>query len=344
MDPVSQAVLGASLSQSFAPDRRRQRAALVTGMLAGMAPDLDVLIRSGTDPLLFLEYHRQFTHSLLFIPVGALICALAFYPFARGRLGWRELYLYSFLGYATHGLLDACTSYGTQLLWPFSNARVAWNVVSIVDPLFTLPLLVLVLLAVRRGQVWVARAAFAYAVVFLAMGLVQKQRAVDAMQALAAGRGHQVERYQVKPAFANRHLWRTLYEYDGAFHVDAFRLLARAEYIGGSRVPRLELERDLPGLDPDSRQARDIERFRHFSAGYLALSPDHPGLVMDVRYSFLPQALTPLWGIEIDPSPAAQARHVRFVTLRGLNAHVRRAFFDALLGRETVSTGPGGVR
>ena len=92
-----------------------------------MAPDLDVLIRSSHDPLLFLEYHRQFTHSLFFIPVGALICALAFYPVTRRALSFRETWILSALGYATHGLLDACTTYGTLLLWPFSQERFAWH-------------------------------------------------------------------------------------------------------------------------------------------------------------------------------------------------------------------------
>ncbi|MDT8282362.1 MAG: metal-dependent hydrolase [Gammaproteobacteria bacterium] len=59
MDPISQAVLGASLSQSFSKDKTQLKSALVIGALAAMTPDLDVLIRSADDPLLFLEYHRQ---------------------------------------------------------------------------------------------------------------------------------------------------------------------------------------------------------------------------------------------------------------------------------------------
>ena len=133
MDPLSQASLGASLSQSFAKDKSKQFSALVIGALAGMAPDLDVLIRSTENPILFLEFHRQFTHSLIFIPFGALICALVFYSvlssgwfkkqWPTARLSFIQVYLFSFLGYATHGLLDACTSYGTQLFWPFSTER-----------------------------------------------------------------------------------------------------------------------------------------------------------------------------------------------------------------------------
>jgi len=160
MDPISQAAFGASLSQSFATDKTKQLSALLIGALAGMAPDLDVLINSTDDPLLFLEYHRQFSHSLVFIPFGALLCALVFYPLFKWRkstLSFAQIYLFSFLGYATHGLMDACTSYGTQLFWPFSNARYAWNMISIIDPLFTVPVIVLITLAAYRKRPAYAR-------------------------------------------------------------------------------------------------------------------------------------------------------------------------------------------
>ena len=69
MDPVTQGTVGAIFAQAVAHKRTAVWAA-VCGLLGGLAPDLDVLIRSENDPLLFLEYHRQFTHSLIFIPVG----------------------------------------------------------------------------------------------------------------------------------------------------------------------------------------------------------------------------------------------------------------------------------
>ena len=84
MDPVSQGVLGASVPQAVSKPKTIVAATLF-GALAGMAPDLDFLIRSDTDPLVYLKYHRQFTHSLIFIPVGGFICALVFH----GLLGRR---------------------------------------------------------------------------------------------------------------------------------------------------------------------------------------------------------------------------------------------------------------
>jgi len=310
MDPLSQASFGASLSQSFANNKSQQVSAMFIGALSGMAPDLDVFIRSAEDPILFLEFHRQFTHSLIFIPVGALICALFFYAvmssgwflrkWPNAKMSFRQVYLFSFLGYATHGFLDACTSYGTQLLWPFSTQRFAWNTVSIIDPLFTFPLVVLVLIAAYKKNVRYARFAFAYAVIFLSLGWIQNHRAEDALHQLAEQRGHQVERMQVKPSFANRHLWRTIYEYDGRYYIDAVKLLIQTEIINGTSIQKLDVKRDFPWLPADSQQAKDIERFRWFSDGYLAVSRKNPNLIMDVRYSLLPNRLNSMWGVKLD--------------------------------------------
>ena len=117
MDPLSQGLLGATAAVSLS-DKKKIGAAAVAGMIAAMAPDLDVLIRSANDPLLAVEMHRQFTHSLIFIPIGAAIVTLVLWWFLKKYLDLKEIYMFSFIGYGTHGLMDALTSYGTQLFWP----------------------------------------------------------------------------------------------------------------------------------------------------------------------------------------------------------------------------------
>lgn len=343
MDPISQASFGASLSQSFAKDGSKQFVALTIGALAGMAPDLDIFIRSAEDPILFLEFHRQFTHSLIFIPFGALICALVFYPLLHSRivkcrwpaasLPFVQVYLFSFLGYATHGLLDACTSYGTQLFWPFSNERFAWNVVSIIDPLFTLPVIFFISLAAYRRNVKYARIAFVYAVLFLSLGMVQYQRAEQAVYALAQQRGHQVEHVHLKPGFANRHLWKMIYEYDGRYYVDAVRLLWNTRYITGTSIQKLDVKRDFPWLPGGSQQAKDIERFRWFSDGFLAVSPRNPNLIMDVRYSFLPNRIAPMWGVEVNKQLIDEGdldAYADYHVIRNLDENTGKAYFEML--------------
>ena len=98
MDPVSQGILGASLAGSIS-ESKKLRIASVCGFFGGLAPDLDILIKSSTDPLLSLEFHRHFTHSIFFVPLGALITGLFLFLFLRKSLSFKEIYIYSAAGF-----------------------------------------------------------------------------------------------------------------------------------------------------------------------------------------------------------------------------------------------------
>ncbi|MCG3170090.1 MAG: hypothetical protein CALGDGBN_01627 [Pseudomonadales bacterium] len=332
MDPVSQAVLGASAAQCGARAGQLRTAALV-GMLAGMAPDLDILIRSPSDPLLFLEYHRQFTHALAFIPFGSLLVAVVLQlVFARRHLAFRATWLFATLGYATHGLLDACTTYGTQLLWPFSDARVAWNLVAVIDPAFTLPVLALVVWAAVRGWRRAAVLALAWAIAYPALGMLQRDRAAAAGMEAALARGHRPLALEAKPSFANLLVWKIVYRTEDRFYVDSVRAGWRTRFYAGTSAPVLDTTTHLHWLDPASQQARDVERFRWFSNGYVAPHPEDPLQVIDIRYSIVPDEIRPLWSIRLDPL-AAPAQHVHYLERRDTDPARLRRFRDMLLGR-----------
>ena len=318
MDPLSQATLGAAAAQSLIKKSDLARIALI-GALAGMAPDLDVLIQSSTDPRLQLEYHRQFTHSLIFIPVGALLCAIAFWPFMRRHMSFKAIWLTALAGYATHALLDACTTYGTLLLWPFSDARIAWNTISVIDPVFTLPLLGFVIAAGVKKSQFIGRLGMAWVALYLSIGVIQEERAIAAGEALAADRGHAPAVVSAKPSFGNLLLWKTVYEYDDHFWVDAVRAGGDVTIIEGDHVARLNLQSSFPWLDTDSQQARDLERFRWFSNDYLAIDSDDPILIVDMRYSHLPNEIKGLWGIRLDPDASAD-EHVTWIARRSADS------------------------
>ncbi len=316
MDPFTQGALGAALPQAT---RRGAHVAIAgaLGFFSGMAADLDVLIRSSSDPLLFLEYHRQFTHSLIFIPFGGLIMALALHWLMgrRWKLSFWQTALFCTLGYATHALLDSATSYGTMLFWPFSDARIAWRIVSVVDPLFTLPLAGLALTAALKRRPALARAGLVWAGVYLALGALQHQNALEMGHKVAAERGHVPLRMEVKPSFANILVWKTVYETQERYYVDAVRAGVAPKVFPGGSVQRLELARDLPWLEPGSQQAKDIARFSKLSNGYLAHDPKRPGRVIDVRYSMIPNQVAALWSIELQAGAPPDA-HARFATHR----------------------------
>ena len=329
MDPISQGALGGALSQSIANKENIARITLI-GCLAGMAPDLDVLIQSTTDPILFLEYHRQFTHSLIFIPVGSLIVAGALYPIMQNALNFKTVYLASTLGYLTHGLLDACTSYGTLLFWPFSDERIAWNNVSVVDPLFTLPLLLFVICAIRSKKTIYRKLAIGWALTYLCIGFIQHERTLSTARELAAERGHTPDRLTLKPSFANLILWKSIYQHKETYFVDAIRTASSSTWCSGETIEALNLTKHLPSLELDSQQARDIERFRWFSQDYLGYYPANK-LVTDIRYSMIPSEIRPMWGLELN-SGVSNEDHAIWWANRGLSDHQLNSFKNMLMG------------
>ena len=333
MDPISQGVLGA-IAATCCAKKENLRLATLVGWAGGMLADADVLIRSTEDPLLNIEYHRHFTHSLAFIPIGGLVCATLFWPFLRRHCPWPRLWLFATAGYATAGLLDACTSYGTQLLWPFSNARISWSIISIIDPLFTLPLLGLCLAAFFRRRPLYPVIAATFACSYLAFGYLQNQRALEALQQLAAERGHHsITQATVKPSIANLVLWRGIYRYEDRFYVDAIRVapLSPPRIYAGTATPALEADELAHSLPPDSPLLHDLQRFAHFSDHYLAQSPSDPEILSDLRYAMIPNSLEPLWGIRFDPSKPE--RHAPFETYRALRPEDRKAFKTMLMGK-----------
>ena len=331
MDPVTHGLVGAAVSLSL----KRQgnvRAAAVCASLGALAADLDVLVHSSADPLFALEAHRHITHALAFAPVGAFLVAGVLWWVARRWLHFNQLYIACLLGLSTSGLLDACTSYGTRLLWPFSDARIAWNLISVFDPLCSVGLVAGVVLAALRLQPKPARLGLIWLSLYLLLGSIQQQRAIDASRALATSRGHQVETMVAKATMGNQLLWGVRYLTADSLYADGFRLgpLSAQTYQGAS-APRLDWRRAYADIG-ESTLFNDMQRFDVLSEGYLVGHPQQPQVIGDGRYAMLPTQIQPLWGITVDPlRPDA---HAPFDSYRQFDAQVRQQFLQMLWGAE----------
>ena len=330
MDIVTQGLLGSTLAQSTANKQEIRLAALI-GFAAGLLADADVFIRSSSDSLLSIEYHRHFTHSVFFIPFGALFAAVLLFPFLRKRISFKRLYLFSLLGYSLSGFLDLCTSYGTYFFWPLLNERLALHIISILDPVFSLILVISILFCLLKQKAVFARVGLLLAGAYLLFGYVQMQRATAVVEELVLQRGHQYERIVVKPTIFNLIVWRSIYENEGYFYIDAVRVgLSSRVYIGES-IRKFDLARELPELDSQSILYDDIRRFEKFSDDYVAWSPVHSALLGDVRYAMLPNGLRPLWGIALDVEQPGQ--HAQFISFRNVRDDDKQAFIKMLMGK-----------
>ncbi len=331
MDIATQAILGATVAQSVSR-KEHVRLATLIGLVSGVIADADAFIRSSSDPLLALEYHRHFTHSILFIPAGALIAFLLLYPFLRGKIPLRYLYLYCFFGYLLSGFIDACTSYGTYLLWPLSNTRISWNIISIVDPVFTFLLLIGMIAGLKTSNTSYSRLGIGLAGCYLLYAVFQLNRAEESIHELAERRGHEIEKVVIKPTMGNNLLWRSVYLSEGKFHIDVVRVGLTKRIYEGESIERFDMTKTLPQLDVDSVLARDIRRFEHFSDGYVSQYPGKPAILGDVRYAMNPLGVMPLWGIEFNL--ADENQRVKYDAYRRITSETRRRFFNMLLNRE----------
>ena len=162
MDSLTQIVLGASVAEATLGKKIGNKA-IVLGAIAGTIPDLDIVTRFFTDDLTASVIHRGFSHSLLFPFIAAPILA---WIVKKIYLRYQNVSFYDwlkmfFLVIVTHPLLDAQTTWGTQLFWPF-KWRIAVENIFIIDPIYTIPFLIFLILTAFQDRLSKKRKLYNY--------------------------------------------------------------------------------------------------------------------------------------------------------------------------------------
>lgn len=332
MDPITHGVTGSMAALIFSDGDNKKRAA-VTGFGAAILADIEAFIQWPGDPLFNLEIHRQFTHSLIFIPAGALVAATLFWFIFRKKIAFSSLYFFSIAGYATHWFMDLITSYGVELLWPFLDTRFALNIVSVVDPLITGGVIIFTLLALIKSRAVMLPLAWAWLAMFLLFGALQNHRAASALQQLAMDRNHSITKSVVKPTIGNQLLWRATYISRDTVFTDGVRagLFAERQIYEGESSPLVSVEEEFSSYKGTTLY-NDLNRFSRLSDGLLVRHPNQPDVIGDAAYSMLPTSLIPLWGVKIDTDHPEN--HVAFNYYRDTSDEIRMAFINMLFGRK----------
>lgn len=284
MDSLTQIVLGASVAAVAVPARHR-RAALLAGGVLGTVPDLDSLVIGmfTSDPISLMILHRGVSHSLLVLPWVAVAIWALFLKFGNGRV--RDAPKHWFwaiqLALVTHPVLDAMTVYGTQLWWPLPVRPTMWSNIFIIDPLYTIWLLLGVLLAVLGGARRWAGTVLGFGLLLSSLYLVWTFAAKwlverEADRAFAAAGLVDTPRFSVPTPF-NTLLWRVVVMTPEGY--------ADAEY---SLVARSPMTLRMHRSDVDAlAQVEDFEavrRLRWFNHGFMRADVVDEALVLsDIR-------------------------------------------------------------
>ncbi|WP_299178987.1 metal-dependent hydrolase [uncultured Neptuniibacter sp.] len=280
MDSVTQIALGAAVGQAVLGQKVGYRAALWGGIVATI-PDLDVFISMGGAVADF-TYHRSFSHSLFVLSLLAPLLAWLINRFHGQYEGLsKHWFMLVWLALVTHPILDSFTIYGTQLFWPLSVEPVGIGSIFIIDPLYTLPLLLGTLLALSARQAkWGLRAnqlGIAISCLYLAWGVIAQNWVTEIAKENLAEKQSQSQ-VLVSAAPFNTLLWRVLvmkeHSYEEGFYslLDPDRQIHFKEYP--NQISQLgEIEQHWP-----------VQRLQWFSKGFLKVKEQNRELLLsDLR-------------------------------------------------------------
>jgi inner membrane protein len=270
LDSLTHIVVGAALGTAVLGRKVGPRAAL-WGAVCSTLPDLDVLVPHG-DPVRDFTFHRGASHSLFFLTLAAPLIAWAIARLHR-RAGatWREWLLLAWLALISHPLLDAFTVYGTQLLLPFSSEPVGAGSLFIIDPLYTVPLIVGVLAALAwrtkspdKAARWNA-AGLAISTAYLAWTLLAQSHVEGDVRRLLADSPLAGKPLLVTAAPLNSLLWRVVVM-DGTGYSEGYRSVLDNR---DSPVPLVHHASESRLLAPLLRQDDwSVQRLAWFAKGF----------------------------------------------------------------------------
>lgn len=224
MDSLSQIVLGAAVGEAVLGKKIGARAAL-WGAIAGTIPDLDVFFNYTHSFLEAQQLHRGFSHSFVFSVLAAPLLAWIMSRIHRRReVDYKDWVKLAFLGLVTHPLLDNFTTWGTEFFWPFSDYRIAFNSIFVIDPIYTLPFMFFLIWALfmkrdnpRRSRMnWIG---IIWSTTYLMLGVVTKQFINANFEEALEAKNVQVDDYMTRPSPLNTILWYGIAKSGDDFYV-----------------------------------------------------------------------------------------------------------------------------
>jgi inner membrane protein len=309
MDSLSQLALGAACTVAVMGRRTSVGKAAAWGAVLGTLPDLDAFIDHG-DPLLNMVLHRADSHSLFYLTLLAPLLGAAIARLSGEAAQWRRWTLAAWVALFTHPLLDLMTVYGTQLARPFTDHPYAVGSVFIIDPLYTLPLLAGLGVALASRQPLAGLRAnligLALSTFYLVWGVAAQQHVSAVARHTLQAQGVEIERLLVTPTAFNSVLWRVLAMSDGHYR-EGYHSLLDAPPAPGQ--PAIAFER-FEQLSPQAADWLDhpaVQRLAAFSQGHYKLETrDARVLLTDLRMGQEPY-YTFTFDIGRNGPPVAQA-------------------------------------
>jgi len=294
VDSVTQIVLGAAVGEAVLGKKVGNKA-MLWGAVAGTIPDLDVFIRYFTDQITATELHRGFSHSLVFCILLAPILGWIVHRIHKKReatrVNWSWLFFWSLV---THPLLDAHTVWGTQFFWPFEY-RIAYKNIFVIDPLYTVPFLICLVIAMFHKRSNPRRRKFNNAGLYISTGymvlsLMFKWYAQTSFKAELEVQNVAYEEIDTKPTPFNTILWNAHIQTEKGYRMAYFSLLDAQHITFSHEFPKNDYLLD------NIRDQHVVQQLINISAGWYTVVEDENRLIFtDLRFGQV--------GVDPDNSP-----------------------------------------
>eukprot|EP01035_Chromulina_nebulosa_P024918 gene24918-32473_t len=293
MDLVTQGLLGAVVGQ-VGFQRRLGKRAILWGGVVGLLPDADILaVKFSSNPMAMELIHRGITHSVFFalmmaVPLGFLLRKIDNHLYAGTETPpkaeqikiWSILCFWSLI---THPLLDLFTTFGTQLLAPFSNHRFALSAIPIIDPVYSVPLLVSIL----AGVFWSSKSFIVSSITlfltstYLLFGIMQRDLAMDVARSFCTDNDlkcHRIEAFPLLPTLFAQRLW-----------VQTKDKIYITEYSGWTKKNKPWISDDVGVIPTKVREHELFKVYEWFTNGiYVTKANTNYGFcVIDSRFGLL---------------------------------------------------------
>ena len=261
MDSLTQIILGAACGE-IALGKKIGNKALLFGAIGGTIPDLDVFIGKFlyNNEIQAMAFHRGFMHSLLFATLSAFLFGWFTYKFyntgiRRENTTQKDWIWLFFLSIFTHPLLDCFTPYGTQLFAPFSDYRVAFNNISVVDPLYTLPFLICMIVVLFFKRTNVKRLKWTKIGIYISscylLFTIGNKFYIDTIFKKSFKKaGISVERFSAQPSILNNILWYAVAESKDKYHLTFYSLLDKSNT--SNKIITIDKNHELIDMNDDN--------------------------------------------------------------------------------------------
>lgn len=294
MDSLTQIVLGAACGEAILGKKIGNKA-LLFGAIGGTIPDLDVFVGHWMydNEIQAMAFHRGFMHSVLFSVFGTFIFSwLVFKLYNKGKRlhtttlkDWQKLFFWSLL---THPILDCFTPYGTQLFYPFTDYRIAFNNISVADPIYTIPFLIciIVLMFFNRKNIkrkfWL-KLGVGISSVYMVLTLINKLYITSIFKSSLIESNIEFNRFRTQPTLLNTILWYGVAETDSAYYLGFYSLFDEENKIRDWKIID-KVESPIPMDD------NNLSTLTWFSDNYYSVKTTEKSDVFvynDLRYALL---------------------------------------------------------